>query len=579
MYHSYDELLKQKQWWQTKFAHPFPFFTTEMKASFYYEGVFGQTSQGIWQVHPWNEFSATSADLTTRLMKAQEDESNFVKTFYLGSKQLSILGDWFLEVYWDRQERFIQRRGTPLIDFDQQIQKPIITRPQGQPQLVVDKNQPDARTLYLNSIWPDPKATCIETARYVVIRRERTFDELKQDEQIGKYINVDKIKGTNLPKLPSHYYDIEPFNPFVKSGNPSNIKGKSPIDEDNPIIEVLELHDLRTGEVESIGNRRVYLGKILRYDNLKTPFVQIKNFEELGKFWSMSDYESAVAPWKLINQKESMMADNELMHLRGYTQIQRDAGAGVAEQYQNLEPGSIIEMNNLGAVNHTRPDLYSPLVLQTKESLLSQVYQPMGMNEILQGASPSSNVRSQEQFATLANFGAKIMSQGIRNISQGLKELGKKWLLMNYEFLDVDQTIPVVGQNGTQMIRIQPGDIPPTANISVRISSDLEAQKGQKLQQLLQALNLVQNIPGFNTPALARQWLKKYGDVEDIDKMFLLPDEQVVQLILSQFGIQGSGGPGNLPQEPALAGATQPGSPSQVASGNRQSGQPTVPQV
>jgi hypothetical protein len=110
----------------------------------------------------------------------------------------------------------------------------------------------------------------------------------------------------------------------------------------------------------------------------------------------------------------------------------------------------------------------------------------------------------------------------------------------------------------------------------VRISSDLEAQKAQKLQQLLQAMNLVQQIPGFNTPALARQWLKKYGDIDDIDRMFLLPDEQVVQLILSQFGIQGSQG-NNVPQDPAAAGAAQAGSVGQNLAGPRAAG--VAPQV
>ena len=570
MYHSFDEVLKQKQWWQTKFAHSFPFFTVEMKASFFYEGVFGTNSQGIWDVHPWDQFSSVSAEKVSKLMKSQEAQSDFVKTFYLGSKNLSITGDWFLEVFWDRQERFIQQRALPQVDFDQRIGQPVIRRQAGPPKLMVTKNQPDARTLYVNSVWPDPKATSINTARYLCVRRERTFNELKSDEfNRGRYINVDKLKGTNLPKLPTHYYDVEPYSPYIKSGNPERVRGKSPIDDDNPIVEVIDIFDLETGEVESIGNRSVYLGKIVLYDNLGFPIVHIKNFEELNKFWGNSDYEPVVAPWKLINQKESMIADNELMHLRGYTQIQRDAGPGVAEAYANLAPGAIIEMNNLGSVNHTRTDLYQPLILQTKDALLNQIYQPLGMNEILQGATPSSNVRSQEQFATLANFGAKILSQSIRNISQGLKELGEKWLLLNYEFLDYDQTIPVLGQGGQQIVKIQPGEIPPLANISVKLSSDLEAQKSLKLQQLLQAINMAAGVPGFNTPEVVRQWFKTQGVVEDVDQLFLLPDEQIQQIILSQFGGGPQGTSGGIPQEPGLTGANQVASPNQVASGQR----------
>lgn len=576
MYHSFDEVLKQKQWWQTKFAHPFPFFTTEMKASFYYEGVFGPNSQGIWVVHPWDESSTSSAEKTTKLLKSQEQNSNFNKTFYLGAKNLSIMGDWFLEAYWDIQERVIQRRPAPVFDFDGQIKKPVIRRPaQSTPEIITDKNQPDARTLYVNSVWPDPKATSIENARYICVRRERTFDELKQDEFFrGRYTNVDKLKGTGLPKMPAHFYDTEPANPYVKSGNPDSVRKNSPVDEDNPIVEVIDIFYPETGEVETIGNRSVYLGTIKLYDNLNFPIVHIKNFEELGKFWGTSDYEAAVGPWRLINQKESLMADNELMHLRGYTKVARDAGEGVVESLENLYPDAIIEMNNLGAIQHERPNMYSPLVIQTKDALLNQVQQPLGINEILSGATPSSNVRSQEQFSTLANFGAKILSQSIRNISQGLQDLGKKWLMLNYEFLDVDQTVPVLGQSGTEILKIQPGDVPPLANISVRMGVDLEAQKAQKLQQMLQAINLAQQVPGFNTPDLIRQWFRTQGVVEDVDSMFLLEDEQIQQLILSQFGAGGG-----ISQEPAAAGATQVPSSTQIAQGNANANSATSPEA
>jgi hypothetical protein len=578
MYHSYDEILKQKQWWQTKFAHSFPFFTTEMKSSFYYEGVFGSNSQGIWQIHPWDENSVRSAELNTKLFRAQEQQSNFVKTFYTGSKGLSIYGDWFLEVFWDRKERFIQQRATPQLDFDGVIQRPIIRRQQGERKIIVDKNQPEASTLYINSVWTDPVASSLESARYTCVRREIPFDELKKLEfEQGRYINIDKLKGTNMPKMPATYYDIEPYNPYVKSHNANNLRQTSPMDKENPLVEVIDIF-YPDGQVESIGNRKVFLGKVILYDNLASPLVHIKNFEEIGKFNGMSDYKASAAHWKLINQYQSLEADNILMHHRGYTKIQRDAGPNVSEAFANLGPGSLIEMNNIGGVSHDRPDLFSPQVLTAKQALVNEAQQPMGMNEILGGATPSSNVRSSEQFGQLANFGSKIMSQGIRNISQGLKELGEKWLLLNYEFLDLDATIPVLGQSGVEMIKLESGDLPPTANVSVRLSADLEAQKAQKLQQMLQAINLAQQVPGFNTPDLIRQWFRTQGVIDNVDKMFLLPDEEIQGLILQQFQAQGETGNG-VTQEPAAAGATAPPAANQVTSGNNQAGAANIPQL
>lgn len=265
------------------------------------------------------------------------------------------------------------------------------------------------------------------------------------------------------------------------------------------------------------------------------------------------------------------------MHHRGYTKIARDAGPNVQEAYENLRPGSNIIMNNIGGSSHERPPMFSPLALSAKQDLISQAQQPMGLNEILSGAQPSSNVRSQGQFAQLANFGAKIMSQGIRNIEQGLKNVGKNWVRYNYRFLDMDQTIPVLGDAGTEMVFINSQDLPPLANVSVKLSADLDAQRELKAQQMLQAINLSQNVPGFATSRAIKEWFRNQGSFEDPDRLFLLSDEQSASLTLSQFGLGGQ--TANVPQEPGLAGATAPPAPNQVAQGNQNAGVANIPGV
>lgn len=581
MYHSYDQALKLKQLWQTKFAHPFPFFSTEMKASFFYEGVFGTNSQGLWEVAPWDEESYESARVTSKLLKYQEDNSDFVKTFYLGAKGLSITGDWFLETYWDSQEREIQLPTRFEMSIDEMSRTPSVQSVRGPRQIVVDKAQPDARTLLVNSIWPDPKAMSLNDARYICVRREYTLSYLKEKEKQGRYIDVSKIKGTTMPKMPNAYYDLMLQGGIYQAGNSQIVTGSSPIDSEDPLVEVVEIWYPKTGEVESIANRAVYLGRRQAYANLNNPFVHIKNFEENGKFFGASDYRPIRGHWDIINKMQCLEVDNTLFHYRGYTKVARDAGPNVIESFENLRPGSVITMNNLGAVAHERPDLMSQYTSQIRAQLVTEAMQPMGMNEILAGATPSSNVRSSSQFSQLANFGAKMMSQGIRGVSQGLKELGVKWLKLNYEFLDPNTTFPVLGPDGAKIIRIEPGQIPVTANVSVRLSADLEAEKAQRLQQQMQLMGVTQTVPGFASQKYAKEIFRTSGaTVADPDSMFLLTDEQSAAIALSQFGLgpngQSMGGP---KQSPSVAGSTQVAQPAQVAGGNMTSGRPEVPQV
>jgi len=576
MYNTYDDVLKAKQWWQAKFAHALPFFTIETKASFLYEGVFGQGASGVWQVHPWDQFSSRSAEVTSKLLKSQEDNSNFVKNFYLGAKSLNIYGDWFLETHWDHKKRLIQQPDQFKIGFDGEVQRPVVRRERQDPIEMVEKNQPDASTLYVNSVWPDPKATCMETARYICVRREIPFETLKKAEQdYNLYINVDNLKGTQMPKVKGKYYDSEPYSPHYKSGNPEK-QTSSPIDTENQLVEVIDIIYPATGEIESIGNRAVYLGRTLRYNNLRNPIVHIKNYEQHGKFFGTSDFKAIAPMWKLINQYQSLEADNMLMHHRGYTKVQRDAGPNVQEAYGDLSPGDVIMMNNLGGSTHERPDLFAPLALQAKQALIQEAQTPMGMNEILSGATPSSNVRSSGQFSQLANFGAKMLSQSVRTISQGLKEVGKNWVSLNYELLDPDATVPVLGQSGVEMIQIQPGDIPPLANVSIRLSSDLEAQKQQKVQQMMQLVNMASaQVPGFAASKATKDIFRTLGGsaFDDPDQYFLLSDEESAALRTQQFRQQGAG------QEPGLAGSTQVPDPNQIAAGNATAGEAAPPTI
>lgn len=563
MYHTFDEVLKYKQWWQTKFAHALPFFTIETKASFLYEGVFGTNSKGIWQVNPTDINLSRAAEVTTKLLKYQEEKSDFVRTFYTGAKALNIYGDWFLETYWDHKEKLIQQRPRQQLVLDGQTNAPRIQRTAQPPRSIIKKNQPDTRTLYINSVWPDPKAVSMETARYVCVRREMTLDELKKGEEQGKYINVDMLKGTDIPKVPSNYYDIEPYSPYVKSGNSQKTGVSSPIDKEKPIVEVIDII-YQDGQIESIGNRSVYLGTTVRYNNLQNPITHIKNYEEQGKFFGTSDFRAIAPMWRIINQYQSLEADNMLMHHRGYTKVQRDAGPNVIEAYENLAPGDVIPMNNIGGASHDRPDLFAPLALQVKQSLIQEAQQPMGMNEILQGATPSSNIRSAGQQSQLINFGAKMLSQQIRIIADGLRRVGENWLMLDFELLDTDQAIPITGPDGQflDQLRISPEEIDPSAIISVKLSADLEAQKETKVQQMLQAINLASaQVPGFAGSKAVKDLFRTWGAFDNPDQYFLLSDEESAALRTAQFRQEAA------PQEPGLTGSTVVPDANQIAAG------------
>lgn len=536
MYHAYDPILLKKSSWQTKFAHPFPFFLIETQASFLYEGVFGVNNAGLFDVLPWGPNSEDQAELNAKLLNFQEEASNFHADFYEGSKNLQILGDWFLEAYWDREEDILQQPANGRYQIDGSIDRPIYTPRPRQLMPVVTKNQPEARTLNNNAVWIDPQATSIDTARYVVIRDEMTFDQLKEMEQYGRFINVDMLKNSSMPKISNLFYDQRNDLPFLDNKNDRKLSKNTFIEKENPMVCVERIIYPQTGEVETIGNRKVYLGRYIPNLNIKNSLIHIKNYAETDQFHGTSTFENIASHWKLINKLQSLEADGVMNHYRGYWVVRGDAGNNIQEQIKGLRPNGIITTKDLGALDQRYPSAPNPVAKDTRMQLIQDAYQAAGFSEILGGASPSSNVRSSAQQSQLANFGAKMMSQTIRNIQAGLKKLGKKWLMLNYEKLDVDQLVPLAGMEGVEKwLKIGPNEINPLANIQVRLSNEYEALKEKKLEQMLQAINLAQNVPGFNNVEVIKKWFKTQGVIGELDKVFLLSPEDSAAMIMQQM--------------------------------------------
>ena len=611
MYHNFDEVLKEKQWWQTKFAHPFPFFTIEMKSAFYREGIFGTDNKDLWTVHPENPAAHESARVSSKLINYQLGRSDFDDEFDMATKDLGKHGDLFLEVFWNRKEKYVQMPDKFKLTLDGNIERetynqidpgtptyPVsvsdgqggvkVVRVPGQSRYVLEKNQPDVRTVYINSVWPDPKATSLKTARYVVVRDEIPFQDLKRREENGEFVNVDMLIGTDMTKMHSSFYDNENYQPNVKNSNSQRISGDSPIDKENQLVSVERIIYTDTGEQEIIGNRSVYMGRIKPFWLLDNPIEHIRNFPESGKFWGQSDFRAIAAHWRLVNQYQNLEADNILMHHRGYTVVTRDAGPNAQHGMENLRPGSIIVTNNAGAISHNQPPLFNPLVLQAKQDLINQAQQPMGLNEILAGGTPSSNVRSGDQFSQMAAFGAKLLNQGVKNIQRSLSNVGTKFVLLNQQFMDMDQKVAILGEDAMEELFIAEDTFPLNPHITVKLSSDIESKKDAQLQQLLQAINLAAQAPGTVTTEMVKDWLKIQGKFDKPEKYFAMSPEESVNFTRASIGLPpfSPAGVPQLPpqgpdqgggQEPSLAGATRAPSANQVTQGNNNGGTANIP--
>lgn len=578
MYHSYDaEMVKRKEPWQSQFSDTFPYLSIQQKSAFIIRQLFGNGTQPILTVDPWNEGAFEQANILSKVFKSQFDSSDFKRDLIKMVKEFGYFGDAFLEVFWNYKERPIRQNRNFLLDINRSdgangaserdklnlfanINQPNDRIGNGfqlnknvQQFDDVEKDQPDAESIYVNNVWIDPEATRIQDARYVCVRKEFTWDALKMKESQGRYVNVDMIKHTHKPKMHNEFY-LESYNKYELRREA--IVANAALTRENPVVEVIDIWE--NGRVTSIANRSIVIGaQVELYDALgpnETPIIHFPNNQENERVYGFSDYEQVERVWKTSNSIRNMMVDNMHFNLTGMHIVGHAFGVDGIEQLKRPRPNGLILSNNPQLLRNYRPDLFPPTVDAYNKDLVSLGKETIGANEVLGGGAPPSNIRDSQSFNALAAASSSVIAMSLDGITTGLTELGRLWLGLNHQFLDVQRSFPVIGPSVQEFVRLQPQMIPHSSNVRVRLSAIQEAFRNETGQRMLQAINLANQAPGFNFVEAMKNFFRLDGAFDDPDRLWLLDEQEVSQLLTQDFIAQLGN---NNPNEPGLAGGVQ----------------------
>lgn len=374
---------------------------------------------------------------------------------------------------------------------------------------------PNPEVVDIFDFYPDPKARSDQEFLYVIHRLERDLEDLKAN---GNY-NPEAL--ARLEEKTGKSEDDRWRKQRL------GIEGIVSTDSTRKRFEVLEYHGEFNGKLALI---TIADNEVLRVEETSPypwiPFVVVRDHIIPHELYGVGEVEPVESLQNELNDIRNQRMDNIKLNINSMWKIV--AGGVQFEDELVSRPGGVVHL--------TRPDGLIPNDRQvvpseafTEESVIkSDMERATGANSSISGAlvSPMGGTqggvlnRTATAYQGAINQGDKRFTAKINQLKRGLIRIGRMFLELDQQFMTKEQVIRIIGDEGNAaLIPISPEDIKGKFDLEVEIEY---LDEFQQMQQDINLLQVLGQIPGFNVPQLAADILEKSGK-KDVKKYLQPP--------------------------------------------------------
>lgn len=310
-----------------------------------------------------------------------------------------------------------------------------------------NENQVKAITVNPFNIFPDPLATSVEDAEYIIYASYRNATRLKR---------LFPHKANRLTGGSINYGEL--VNDNNKDAN-----------VDNQIL-VLEVWTRDYQTFENMGeegapklkypNGRVItlcpeIGVVLSdkpnpYVDKKFPFVLLKDYDIPGKFWGEGEVAQLLSPQKYMNELNNAILDNAKSTANMPWIV--DKNAGVPKGGITSRPGLIIRKNPGSEVRREQPPAMPGYVVNAVETYKNDMEQISGIFDSLKGNS-ETGVYTAQGILALQEAGQARIRLKVKLMELALGEMATMWYSRMKQFWKEDRWVRIIRHDGTYDLR------------------------------------------------------------------------------------------------------------------------------
>lgn len=394
------------------------------------------------------------------------------------------------------------------------------------------------------NLYPDPLATCVEDAEYLIY---------------AKYIHVNKLKS-KYPKKANFLHGSDVTYSELVNDMDRNAK----IDNQVLVLEVW-CRDYTTIDVEEhcedgqvikktkrrFPNGRVIisapeLGLILEdkenpYESGRFPFFLFKDIDVPFQFWGEGECKWLLSPQKQINDLYNQVIDNAKSTANMQWIV--DKNAGIPKGELTNRPGLIIRKNPGTDVHRENPPSMPMYVQQMIETLKADIEVISGIHDVTRGQTPSG-VQSAAAIVALQEAAQTRIRLKVQLHENTLGLLGTEWINRIQQFWKFNRLIPrktnasqqinKMGLNGIEMQPMSNGEFIPQGMMQPEpqhyefIDADPDRQLNKNNQYKIEVIGT--SVLQHNRASMLDQ-LTRLAQTPAEDGMPMVPREAVLDYL------------------------------------------------
>lgn len=308
-----------------------------------------------------------------------------------------------------------------------------------------DEHEKQVKATPVNAfnIFPDPLATSVQDADYIIYASYFNVDKLRRmfpehkEELTGSQVNYSELVNendsgamVNNQVLVLEIYD----RGFDTTDSHEDGDGS---DEVNPKGRVITMCPDLGVVLSNVENP---------YKDNQFPFVVLKDYDVPGKFWGEGEVAQLISPQKHMNELNNAIIDNAKATANTPWIVDKNSGIGVGKI--TARPGLIIRKNPGSEVQRPNPPSMPNYVTNTVETFKGDMEMVSGIHNTLRGEN-SSGVYTAQGILALQEAGQVRVRLKVKLLEEALGEMANMWINRMQQFWKEDKFIAITKQDGS----------------------------------------------------------------------------------------------------------------------------------
>lgn len=417
-------------------------------------------SEPMGSYYPREYGDSAGAEILKLLLEYDWDRTTMFEKLVKFYKSVLIFGTGFGRTFW-RYEESEQTRMTPVNVNGRQVWTP---KSKERIKVTVHDN-PDFEVLNIYDCYPDPNATDLNSMRWFILRRFKTLDELKAENEtrgIEYYKNLDKLeeaysKDSKDSSGASLGAAGDVGNLYYREHRRTMLQTQEFIGQDNSNKDIVILtrftKDGWCDIVPEFGN--LVIREVENpYFHGDLPIVYAVDYPYPNELYGMGEIEPIDRIQRAINAVLNQRLDNVQLIIRAMWKVKK--GSGVDMHTLVSAPGNIITTDDMNAVEPVAiPDATGGTFVQTMNYLTSALQNGSGITDYTSGINDSGSTANSTATGVRliqqeANAQFKLKIQLLNHMV--IKRIADHWKDLRIQFTTDEQVIRIIGNEKVQQL-------------------------------------------------------------------------------------------------------------------------------